>query len=94
MTPAEREAFDVASDMDDSLDEIVRRYEGSPTMTAALREAGMSAREFAVMTLSVVQSGMAVAVLQITLAATGYCLGCRLYFLRWYVPGLFTRLAR
>ncbi|MFO1539150.1 MAG: DUF4395 domain-containing protein [Chloroflexota bacterium] len=36
----------------------------------------------------------AVAVLQITLAATGYCLGCRLYFLRWYVPGLFTRLAR
>lgn len=36
----------------------------------------------------------AVVVLQITLAATGYCLGCRLYFLRWYVPGLFTRLAR
>lgn len=36
----------------------------------------------------------AVAGLQITLAATGYCLGCRLYFLRWYVPGLFTRLAR
>ena len=35
-----------------------------------------------------------VAGLQLTLAATGYCLGCRLYFLRWYVPGLFTRLAR
>lgn len=35
-----------------------------------------------------------VAGLQLTLAATGYCLGCRLYFLRWYAPGLFTRLAR
>lgn len=36
----------------------------------------------------------AVAALQILLATTGYCLGCRLYFLRWYLPGLFTRLAR
>lgn len=35
-----------------------------------------------------------VAVLQATLAATGYCLGCRLYFLRWYAPSLFARLAR
>jgi hypothetical protein len=35
-----------------------------------------------------------VAALQLTLAATGYCLGCRLYFLRWYAPGLFARLAR
>jgi hypothetical protein len=36
----------------------------------------------------------AVAVLQLTLAVTGYCLGCRLYFLRWYAPALFARLAR
>jgi hypothetical protein len=35
----------------------------------------------------------AVAALQILLAATGYCLGCRLYFLRWYAPVLFDRLA-
>lgn len=35
-----------------------------------------------------------VAALQTVLAATGYCLGCRLYFLRWYAPGLFERLAR
>jgi hypothetical protein len=35
-----------------------------------------------------------VALLQGVLAATGYCLGCRLYFLRWYAPGLFQRLAR
>ena len=34
----------------------------------------------------------AVAGLQTLLAATGYCLGCRLYFLRWYVPSLFDRL--
>jgi hypothetical protein len=34
---------------------------------------------------------IAVAGLQTLLAATGYCLGCRLYFLRWYVPALFDR---
>ena len=33
-----------------------------------------------------------VAALQTLLAATGYCLGCRLYGLRWVVPGLFDRL--
>lgn len=35
----------------------------------------------------------AVAALQIVLAATGYCVGCRLYFLRWYAPVVFDRLA-
>lgn len=35
-----------------------------------------------------------VAGLQTVLAVTGYCLGCRLYFLRWRLPGLFERLAR
>ena len=34
----------------------------------------------------------AVAALQAVLAATGYCLGCRLYGLRWYAPALFDRL--
>jgi hypothetical protein len=34
----------------------------------------------------------AVAALQTLLAATGYCLGCRLYFLRWWVPDLVTRI--
>lgn len=34
----------------------------------------------------------AVAGLQLVLAATGFCLGCRLYGLRWYAPGLFDRL--
>jgi len=35
----------------------------------------------------------AVAALQTVLAVTGYCLGCRLYFLRWYAPALFDRIA-
>jgi len=35
---------------------------------------------------------LAVAALQTLLATTGYCLGCRLYFLRWWVPGLVTRI--
>lgn len=34
-----------------------------------------------------------VGVLQGILAATGYCLGCKLYGLRWAVPSLFDRLA-
>lgn len=34
----------------------------------------------------------AVAGLQTLLATTGYCLGCRLYFLRWWVPDLVTRI--
>ena len=35
----------------------------------------------------------AVAGLQTVLAVTGYCLGCRLYFVRWYAPALFDRIA-
>jgi hypothetical protein len=35
---------------------------------------------------------LAVAGLQTLLATTGYCLGCRLYFLRWWVPDLVTRV--
>ena len=34
----------------------------------------------------------AVAALQTLLAATGYCVGCKLYFLRWYVPAAFAKL--
>ena len=35
---------------------------------------------------------LAVAALQTLLAVTGYCLGCRLYFLRWWVPDFVTRI--
>jgi len=34
----------------------------------------------------------AVAGLQTLLAVTGYCLGCKLYFLRWWIPSVFARL--
>jgi len=30
--------------------------------------------------------------LQVLLGVTGLCVGCRLFFLRWYVPDLFARL--
>jgi hypothetical protein len=36
----------------------------------------------------------AVAALQVLLAVTGICVGCRLYFLRWWVPAAFARLFR
>ncbi len=36
----------------------------------------------------------AVGALQLLLAATGYCLGCSLYGLRWYAPRLFDRIVR
>lgn len=35
---------------------------------------------------------LAVAGLQTLLGATGYCLGCKLYFLRWRVPAAMTRI--
>jgi len=35
---------------------------------------------------------LAVVGLQALLAVTGFCLGCRLFFLRWWVPDLFARL--
>ena len=35
---------------------------------------------------------LGVATLQSVLALTGYCLGCRLYFLRWWVPDFVTRI--
>ena len=35
---------------------------------------------------------LAVAGLQTLLAVTGYCLGCRLYFLRWWIPDVVTRI--
>ena len=36
----------------------------------------------------------AVGALQVLLAVTGICVGCRLYFLRWWVPSVFARLLR
>ena len=35
---------------------------------------------------------LGVAGLQMVLAITGYCLGCRLYFLRWWIPDVVTSI--
>ncbi len=35
---------------------------------------------------------VAVGSLQALLAVTGFCLGCRLFFLRWWIPDLFVRV--
>ena len=37
---------------------------------------------------------LAVGALQTVLAVTGICIGCRLYFLRWWVPAFVARLFR
>lgn len=36
----------------------------------------------------------AVGALQTVLAVTGICVGCRLYFLRWWAPSIFARVFR
>lgn len=67
MSPAERAAFEAESDDDDSnesMDDMVNRIEDNATMSKAVRDAGLSAREFTMITMSFVQSGMAAAVLK------------------------------
>jgi hypothetical protein len=62
MTPQQREALDMdASDAD--LDTYVSRLEGQPAINSAIRDAGLSAREFSLILWSMLQSGMAAAVL-------------------------------
>jgi hypothetical protein len=68
MSPAEREAMKAKDDGDDSsndnLDDMARKIESNPVMSAAVRDAGLSAREFAVITMSMMQSAMAASVLK------------------------------
>lgn len=63
MTPAEREGFD-AGGSDGDLDATVAKIEGNKTMSAALSDAGLSAREYALMSLSMIQSSMAAGMLK------------------------------
>jgi len=66
MSPAEREALKESrsGDGDVSLDEMVRSIERTTPMNDAIREAGLSAREFSLIAMSMLQSGMAAAVLK------------------------------
>jgi cell fate (sporulation/competence/biofilm development) regulator YmcA (YheA/YmcA/DUF963 family) len=68
LSPAEREAMklrnDNADDSDESIDGIARRIESEPMMNAAIRQAGLSPREYALITMSMIQSAMAASVLK------------------------------
>jgi hypothetical protein len=66
LTPAQRAAMEAknenASDPNASLDDMVKRIESEPMMVGAIRDAGLSPREFTMITISLMQTGMAAAV--------------------------------
>ena len=66
LSPAQRAAMEAKSENSDdpnaSLDDMVKRIESEPMMVAAIRDAGLSAREFTMITISMMQTGMAAAV--------------------------------
>jgi len=68
MTPAEREAMQArgesASDPNASLDDMARKIDGEPILRDAIREAGLSSREYVLITMSMMQTGMAEGVLK------------------------------
>ena len=63
MTPAEREAMEARGDSDsdpnESLDDMARKIEKEPMLRDAIREAGLSPREYVLITMSMMQTGMA-----------------------------------
>jgi len=68
MSPAEREAMKsragARGDNNASVDDMVRNIESEPIMVSAIRDAGLSAREFVMLTVSMMQSAMAAGVLK------------------------------
>jgi len=68
MTPAEREAMEArgesASDPNASLDDMARKIDSEPMLRDAIREAGLSSREYVLITMSMMQTGMAESVLK------------------------------
>lgn len=61
MSPAERQAAEARNEGNNSgsIDEMARNIEREPAFNAAVREAGLSAREFALVTMAMMQAGMA-----------------------------------
>lgn len=63
MSPAEMQAMKARQDgrnsSNESLDQMAKNIEAEPMMVAAIREAGLSPREFAVLTMSIMQTAMA-----------------------------------
>ena len=70
MSPAEREAMKARSANDDDesnnddIGDIARKIESEPVVAAAVRDAGLTPREYAVLTMAMVQSSMAASVLK------------------------------
>jgi len=68
MSPAEREAMEARNenknDSNQSLDEMARRIDSEPVMRDAIRSAGLSAREFSLITISMMQTAMASGILK------------------------------
>ena len=66
MSPAEREAFDMASDADNdaSLDQMIAKAESNKVLRDATRKAGSSPREYVLTSLSYFTTAMAASVLQ------------------------------
>ena len=66
LSAAEKEAFqkrsDARGDNNESLDDMVRNIESEPLMNSAVREAGLSAREFTMITMAMMQTAMAYSV--------------------------------
>jgi hypothetical protein len=67
MSPAEREALNNSNDMSGAnmgLDDMVAMIDKQPMMVDAIKSAGLSTREWVLMTMSIMQTGMAAAVLK------------------------------
>ncbi len=68
MSPSAREAMEARNDARDNsnatIDDMVRNVESEPMMTAAVREAGLSPREFALVGMAFMQTAMAAGVVK------------------------------
>ena len=68
MSPEEREAIKARADADDSnddsMEDMQRKIEAEPALASAIRDAGLSPREYTVLTISMMQSAMAAGVLK------------------------------
>ena len=65
MSPAERQALenrDDASDANASLDDMVAKIDKEPVLVDAIKSAGLSTREWVVITMSMMQTAMAAGV--------------------------------
>jgi hypothetical protein len=63
MSAEEREKLDMDAGDDLSLDDYAAKLEREPAVRRAIEQAGLSTREFALLTMSMVQTGLASAVL-------------------------------